>query len=413
MDVNMKEYKLSEIALIENGGTPSTEISDYWNGDIPWITPFDLSKTKSKWIRYGERNISKAGISSSNAKLVPERSILVSTRAPIGYIVMNEIPASTNQGMKSVIPNSDLVYPDYLYYLLKTKVKSMNLKAGGTTFKEISTTTFKGLKVELPNLETQRAIGHKLSKLDEKIELNNSLINILEKYSQHLFHKWFISFNFPDINGNPYKDSGGVMSKIGEMCLPLGWYWENICSCAYIIDCLHIKKPINDGNNPNKSLLQLENISNNGLLNLRNLFMVNDKTYSIWTSKIEVLEGDLIITNAGRVGAIGQIPKGYKFGIGRNITAIRPKLLPPTWFYLYFTSMIVQSQIKRNTDKGSFFGSLNVRGIKQLKVLIPNKEIIVNFEKIVRPIREKIEVLNTENQKLEELRDLLIKKLIK
>jgi type I restriction enzyme, S subunit len=409
----MKEYKLSEIATIENGGTPSTEIAEYWNGHIPWITPYDLSKSSSKWIKNGERSITKEGVKASNAKLVPARSIMVSTRAPIGYIVMNEVEATTNQGMKSVIPNNDVVNSEYLYYLLKTKVKVMNMKAGGTTFKEISTSVFKGLKFMLPDMEEQNEIGYQLSKLDEKIELSRELMGNLEEYSRLLFHKWFIDFNFPDVNGKPYKDYGGEMVETEESVIPLSWYWENICNVADIVDCLHSKKPNNDGKNPNKCLLQLENISHFGLLNLRNLYMVNDKVYSTWTNRIEVKEGDIIVTNAGRVGAIAQIPKGYKFGIGRNITAIRPKLISPTWFYLYFTSKTIQSQIKRNTDKGSFFGSLNVRGIKQLQILVPKREIIVEFEKQAKPIRDKIELLNEEIQKLEEIRDLLINKLIK
>jgi type I restriction enzyme, S subunit len=409
----MKKFKLSEIASIENGGTPSTEVAEYWNGDIPWITPFDLSKTNSKWIKQGSRNITKEGVRNSNAKIVPARSIMVSTRAPIGYIVLNEVEATTNQGMKSVIPNAELVDTEYLYYLLKTKVKEMNLRAGGTTFKEISTNTFKGLEVNLPCIEEQKNIGRRLSKIDEKIEMNNLLMSNLEEYSKLLFHKWFIDFNFPNENGEPYKDSYGMFEEINQTIIPVGWYWVNIGDVADIVDCLHSKKPKNDGNNPQKSLLQLENITDFGLLSLRNLYMVNDKVYSDWTHRIEVKEGDLIITNAGRVGAIAQIPKGYQFGIGRNITAIRPKLIPPTWFYLYFRSNIVQAQIKRNTDKGSFFGSLNVRGIKQLRILIPIREIVETFEKKVRPLREKVELLNIENQRLEEIRDLLINKLIK
>lgn len=87
--------------------------------------------------------------------------------------------------------------------------------------------------------------------------------------------------------------------------------------------------------------------------------------------------------------------------------------IPPTYLYLYLNSSDCSRRIKKNTDKGSFFGSLNVRGIKQLKILVPSKDILTKFEEHVRILRGKIETLNIENQKFIELRDSLIKKFIK
>ena len=83
-----KKVKLGEVAEIVGGGTPKTKIKEYWNGDIPWITPRDLSGFKGKYITRGERNISKLGLDNSSAKLLPKGTALLSTRAPVGYLAI-------------------------------------------------------------------------------------------------------------------------------------------------------------------------------------------------------------------------------------------------------------------------------------------------------------------------------------
>lgn len=90
---NMKTYKISEIGEVISGGTPSTKINDYWNGDYSWITPKDLSPFNGKYISKGERNTSKEGLNNLNAKLMPKNTVLLSFRAPIGYvaIALNEL----------------------------------------------------------------------------------------------------------------------------------------------------------------------------------------------------------------------------------------------------------------------------------------------------------------------------------
>lgn len=113
-----KEYLLGEVAEIVGGGTPKTKIKEYWNGEVPWLTPRDLSNFSGRYISRGERNISKLGLNSSSAKILPKGAVLLSSRAPVGYlaITLNEI--TTNQGFRSLIPNfkTDSLF---LFYLLK------------------------------------------------------------------------------------------------------------------------------------------------------------------------------------------------------------------------------------------------------------------------------------------------------
>ena len=99
----MEKYKIKNLGTIISGGTPSTSNENYWDGNIIWITPKDLSKNKCKYIYTGERNISKDGLEHSSAKLLPKNAVLLSSRAPIGYLALAGCELTTNQGFKSIV----------------------------------------------------------------------------------------------------------------------------------------------------------------------------------------------------------------------------------------------------------------------------------------------------------------------
>ena len=190
--------------------------------------------------------------------------------------------------------------------------------------------------------------------------------------------------------------------------IPEGWEAQLIADCCSIVDCLHSKKPDYYLENETTFLLQLNNILDNGLIDLAEKYHVKAGDYATWTKRIEVQDSDIVITNAGRVAATAQIPEGLVTGIGRNITAIRPKSISPTYLYLAFNGEDMRRQILWNTDTGSFFKSLNVKGIKLLYISRPNNDIEERFERLVLPMRRKREKIQIENEKLAELRDWLL-----
>ena len=155
---------MGEIGEIISGGTPSTSNDNYWNGNISWITPADLSNYKEKYISRGKRNISIEGLENSSAKIICKGSVLFSSRAPIGYVVISEKEVTTNQGFKSISPyieNSE----HYIYYFLLAEKENISLKASGTTFKELSGTEFGKIFFPLPPLSEQRRIVEKIEEL--------------------------------------------------------------------------------------------------------------------------------------------------------------------------------------------------------------------------------------------------------
>ena len=209
-----KEVTLSAIGTIVGGATPSTKNTSFYDGNIPWLTPKDLSVNSNKFIFRGERNITEAGFKSCSCKMLPKGSVLFFSRAPIGYVAIAANDMCTNQGFKSVIPNEE-TDSEFLYYLLKYNKDNIASQGSGTTFAEVSGKTMKEIEVMVPKeTDDQRRIASILSSLDRKIELNNKINADLEEMAQAIFKNWFVDFE-------PFKDGKFVDSELGM--IPEGW----------------------------------------------------------------------------------------------------------------------------------------------------------------------------------------------
>ncbi|MGB8646842.1 MAG: restriction endonuclease subunit S [Anaerolineae bacterium] len=167
---------IQELGHIYSGSTPSTEIGNYWDGDIVWITPNDLSKLRTRFVNSSSRQITVLGLKNSSARLLPPRSLVISSRAPIGYMALPTTEFCTNQGCKTIVFNSDQD-ADFHYYNLSFRVQTLREKGNGTTFAEISKTDLGQIEVPAPtNKNIQSAIASVLSTVDRAIEQTEALI---------------------------------------------------------------------------------------------------------------------------------------------------------------------------------------------------------------------------------------------
>ncbi len=166
---------LDDFGTIVGGGTPSTSVKEYWEGNIAWCTPSDITSTNGNYISKTERNITLKGIKYSAATMLPPRSILLCTRATIGELKISTIQMATNQGFKNVILNKSGSV-EYLYYLLQTKISDMKELAIGSTFLEISKKSLCSILLQSPPLCEQQCIAKALSDMDSMISLLEKLI---------------------------------------------------------------------------------------------------------------------------------------------------------------------------------------------------------------------------------------------
>ena len=165
---------LGEVATIVGGGTPSTLNSAYWNGDIQWFTPAELSDSK-KYVSKSERTITERGLKESSAKLLPKGTVLLTTRASIGITAILENPASTNQGFQSLIAKNNCC-SEFLYYVIPLIKDEMLSRASGSTFAEISAKKLSTITFQLPPLAEQQRIAKALSDVDALISTTEKLI---------------------------------------------------------------------------------------------------------------------------------------------------------------------------------------------------------------------------------------------
>lgn len=234
------------------------------------------------------------------------------------------------------------------------------------------------------DLETQQKISSILSALDGKIELNNRINENLEQQAQAILKKFMDTYDY-------------VFVPLSEI--------------ANVIDCLHSKKPIQVYDSK-RQLLQLDNIKDNGFLDLTCKYMISESDYKNWTRKCEIQEGDCVITNVGRIGAVAQAPKNTHAAMGRNMTCIRlkKKYNLSAYFITVLLSDHMKKEIQYNTDEGTIMGALNVKNIPKLQFPLFDDNTMQQLESILYALRKQFEENSIQNQSLSALRDTLLPK---
>jgi len=300
---------------------------------------------------------------------------------------------------------------DFLFYFIANPrfIEYATTSSSGTRMPRAKWSHLASITWNLPGKEARKKIGDILSAYDDLIENNLRRIKILEEMAQLIYREWFVKFRFPG-----HEKVKMVDSPVGK--IPEGWEMKELSSVTKIVDCLHSKKPT-EATDPSEKygiLLHIWNIPGNGQLDLNKRFFINKDDYDNWTRNIEIMEGDCVITNVGRIGDFAQIPVDVKAAIGRNMTAVRPlkKGLSPTYLIEYLRSPHMDRERTAKTDRGTIMDSLNVKGIITLLVPVPPADLMTRFEATARPVRHQLEVLIQKNSNLRQTRDLLLPKLI-
>ena len=371
------ECKLSELGEIVGGSTPFTKNESYYGGDIPWLTPKDLANFNGRYINLGERNITEAGYKSTSVKMLPINSVLFSSRAPIGYVAINnKNEVCTNQGFKSVIPNSKTDYM-FLYYLLKYNKNKIEAMGSGTTFKEVSSTVMKNIIVNVPEAkEDQIKIGKILSKIDDKIELNTQTNDNLYELASTLYKKWYDSLSSDNIT---------TLSKFDEMGkIVMG------------------QSPKGESYNYYNEGLPLIN----GAADYENGFLKAQKYTTMPTKTCN--KNDLIFCIRATIGLLTICDKEYC--LGRGVAGI----VNINELYREYVFHLINNSIEsfKNLATGSVIVGISRNDIQDMKVKIPSKEQIKKFHDIQKPLFDKMENIRQENIVLTQLRDTLLPKLM-
>lgn len=370
------KYKLKDIAEIIAGGTPSTKMEQYWNGEIAWITPKDLANHSGRYISRGERNITKEGLENSSTKLMPINSVLFTSRAPIGYVAIAKNQVCTNQGFKSLVCKDSICYYMYIYYWLIYNTDYIKSKANGSTFQEISTNVMKEIEIDLPSIDYQKKVANILKKIDEKIELNNQINDNLYKMMKIKFEDWITNLNKYEVSS---------LSKMANYTNGLAMQKFRPKDNEESLPVIKIKE-MNDGITENTERCST---------NIKDVVIINN--------------GDVLFAWSGTL-CMSIWGKG-KAGLNQHIFKVTSDKYPK-WFYYFWTLKHLNKFKMIAAGKATTMGHIKRGELDISEVLIPEDKELQEMHKIMQPLFNKYINNLIQNETLTQLRDTLLPKLM-
>ena len=385
--------RVSEFADVYSGGTPSTGNPDYWDGDVAWVTPKDLSTHAGVYIGQGDRCITEQGLSQSSACLLAADTVILSSRAPVGYVAIAQSPLATSQGCKNLRCKDGIAHPLYVYYLLKNNTSILQSHATGSTYKELSTSRLKNITLPLPeNIADQITIASILSSYDDLIENNRRRIRLLEQAARMLYEEWFVRLRFPGHEG--LTVTNGV---------PDGWKTEPLS-----VLCNEVRESVDPKTlPPDSAYIGLEHMPRRSI------------TLNEWTSS-EGVESTKLAFRAGDV-LFGKI-RPYFHKVGFTLTdgvassdaiVVRPAD-PDDYEYLLslLSSDRFVSLASKTVREGSKMPRADWRFLSASDVLVPEPPVLNAFRQVIRPVLDQLRNLALNSRRLAAARDLLLPRLM-
>ena len=339
---------LGQVATVVNGGTPKSKVPEYWGGSIQWLTPKDMGNMDGREINETPRTITNSGLGKSSARLIPANSVILSTRAPIGHLAINEVPMAFNQGCRGLVPKEGLDHVFLYYFLLGSRVFLQELGTG-TTFKELSANNLKSVPIGLPPLEEQRRIVAVLDSAFEGLERARTRVEANLRDTEKLFQS-FLAREF----------SQGQKS------------WE----VAALND--HVRFIDYRGKTPPKAeqgvrLITAKNVKMGFIQREPEEFVAED-AYEGWMTRGFPQFGDVLFTTEAPLGNVTQLDTDERVIVGQRLITMQPDQGILLSNFLKFALMSPQMQTEiliRGT--GATVLGIKARLLKTVSIRFPKE----------------------------------------
>ncbi|CAM3661369.1 TPA: restriction endonuclease subunit S [Enterococcus faecium] len=302
---------------------------------------------------------------------------------------------------------SNTILNEYLYYYLTSK-PIINYLQGiaesrSGTFPQITFSELSKLKIKVPDIKYQIKIVEFIKQLDSKIELNSQIISNLEELASTLFKRWFVDFEFPDENGNPYKSSGGKMvdSELGK--IPEGWEATSLSDIANYKNGLAMQKFRPDENEKSLPVLKIKEL-NQGFTDSN-----SDRCSIDISDEVKIENGDVVFSWSGTL--LVKIWTGGDAGLNQHLFKVTSNKFPK-WYYYLWTKFYMNKFIGIAKDKATTMGHIKRQHLSEAKVIIPSINMLEKFGKVLGPTIDMITEKGIENLELSNLRDSLLPKLL-
>lgn len=372
--------RLGDVCTVVSGTTPKSNHSGYWDGNLNWVTPAELTD-ESDTIYETQRKITSQAVIDSSLKSFPAGTVLLSSRAPIGKVAIAGTEMYCNQGFKNLIC-SEKIYNRYLYHFLKNKTAYLNSLGRGATFKEISKSIVENIEIPLPSLEEQREIAAVLDKVSDLIAKRRQQ---LEKLDFLVKARFVEMFGDPEINNKNWQVL--PMSKICSVSSSKRIYKSEQSSYGI----------------PFWRISDLNNLINTGKVT-PDLYISVERYKELKSQGQVPIAGDILITSRGTLGQCYIVKEEDKFyfqdGMISWLSEYMDNITP-----IYISYLFKMSGFKKQIESmqaGSTVAYLSIAMIKQLKVMLPDIETQQNFadfvaqtEKVKSNIKESLTKLET------------------
>ena len=369
---------IGEVCEVVSGATPKSNNPSYWDGEVAWVSPKDLSNLDKKYLEDTPRKITNEGFRSCSAKMLPEKSVLFSSRAPIGLVAINNITVCTNQGFKSMVPKSNKIFTDYLYWWLKIHRKAIEQLGRGATFKEVSKKIVEGITIPLPPLEEQKRIAGILDAADALRAKRREALEQLDQLAQS---------TFLDMFGDPVTN-------------PKGWDVVNIRDIGEVIT----------GNTPSRN----RNDYYGDAIEWIKSDNINDPSFKLTNAK-EGLSNEgkkvgrtapsgaiLVTCIAGSKSCIGNAAiADREVAFNQQINALVPNNLVESWYVLIL--FFVGKSIIQGASTNSMKGMVSKSSFLQIKLPLPPISLQKEFASIIESIEKQKEWVKAHLQELDTL----------
>ena len=394
-----KVASLGEVTDIFKGGTPKRSVDKYFQGDIPWAIPTDITALDSAlYIDDTATHISEEALGKSAARLLPAGTVLLTSRATIGETAISTIPIATNQGFANFICKDMLLNAYLAYYLRYIKKRLIDL-AHGSTFKEITKGTLLNVEIPLPPLPEQHAIANILQTIQEAKSTRQREIELEHERKAALMDGLFSH----GTKGEPRKQT-----EIGE--IPESWEVVELNKvCSKIVDCPH----------------STPKFLESGVLCARN-FNIRSGVYvrepASYTSEAEYLErvkrlipqeGDVLFSREAPIGEACLIPPETKLSLGQRTMLLRVNSLILNGYFLVQSFYVTPLRSRMlSLGRGVTAKHLNVADVKRLEIPIPSLNEQQEIAEILQACDKKIASLEQETALLDELFHAMLEELM-
>lgn len=397
------KVKLKDIGNIVTGKTPSTSNNENFDGNIPFITPQDVSN--GYIVRTTKRRISQKGYNSIINNTISGISILVNCIGNIGDVAISNQKSATNQQINAITNIKKQFDYMYIYYKLSTMKSLLKKLAGQTVLSILPKSVFNEIEIEIPDISIQKKISKILSGIDNKIDNNNKINEELEQLAKTIYDYWFLQYEFPNEEGKPYKSSGGKMFWNDELKkeIPEGWKLKKI---------VEIEDNIVTGKTPSTKdetnygaeipFVTIDDIRK-GMYISKTERTLSKKGADLQKNKY-IPANSLCITCIATVGLVGITTRQSQ--TNQQINSIICK----NTNNIYFLLNAIRNYFKFSTGakSGNIFDNMNKEDFSNIKLIYPNKNIIDKYAQKVKPVYDKIRENFLENEELTSLRDYLL-----